>query len=152
MHQWGDEDFDWKALDGAINIIYKTMNFFRIGCHIKEKYGTIRTSVYFWDGDLHSLIYPGYVYSQFPSWLWKVDIRYIKKISCFLKLYIPIHWIQRKGYTLAYYLAMRKYPHIKEEICCDADAPELIIGGAEIHNKHWSNPIESSPWWKIILR
>lgn len=138
-HYWGD-DFDWKALGKAINIISKWCHYGRIGCHAKEKYGTARIDVYFWDGSLHSLIYPGYCCSQFPKWLWLFDIDYIQK-------YMPsfvvkfVHRIQRCFYTLGYYFAMKKYPHIVDEIAADAQMPEWIIGGKDIHDRHWTTTL-----------
>lgn len=136
-HNWGDEDFDWNALYDAEKIInFWCRKIGRVGIHSKEKYGTLRASVYFWRGSLHELLYPGYVSSQFPQWLWKFDIFYITK-------YMP-KWIinlffkyQKLIYKFAYYRAMKKYPHIKDEICVFADCPEFIIGGKEIHDKYW---------------
>lgn len=135
MHYWGDEDFDWAALNKAEKIIRFWAKIGRIGMHTKEKYGTLRASTYFWDGSLHSLIYPGYVYSQFPDWLWKLDFK--------LRRFIPsvlikgVQYLQIPFYTLGYYRAMKKFPHIKTEICVDADCPDLIIGGRKIYDKHW---------------
>ena len=91
---------------------------------------------FFWDGSLHSLIYPGYCYSQFPKWLWSFDIMYIRKYMprFIIKL---VQYLQTPFYTLGYFIAMKKYPHIKDEIACDAQCPDLIIGGKKIHDKYW---------------
>lgn len=141
-HEWGDKDFDWDALYKAEKIIRKVCRLFRIGIHSKEKYGTLRASVYPFRGSLHDLAYPGYVYSQFPDWLWKFDCL---KINPFMNGF-PMKYVTwtiqlfqlHVGYRLAYYIAMKKYQHIAEEICVDADYPEYIIGGQEIHDKYWS--------------
>jgi hypothetical protein len=136
-HNWGDKDFDWDSLYKAERLMIRVFKLFRIGAHTKEKYGAIRASVYFWDGGLHHLIWPGYVYIQNSFINYKLDEYVIKPFT----KWTGINWLGVKlqlcGYTLAYYLAMRKYPHIREEICCDADHPEYIIGGMEIHNKYW---------------
>jgi hypothetical protein len=137
-HEWGD-DFDWEGLGNAGHIIWwLCTKIGRIGIHIKEKYGTLRCSSYFWDGSLFGLCYPGYVYNQFPKWLWNIDCSYIKPFVRFLKFPTWIMWKYQKAiYMLAYYIAMKKYPHIREEICVDSDGYEMIIGGRKIHDKHW---------------
>lgn len=142
-HEWGDEDFDWKSLYDAERMLIKILKIFNIGVHSKEKYGVLRTSVYLFDGSLHHFMYPGYFYSQFPNWLWVFDINYIQPAMTSF----PLKYITKAialfqvhvGYRLAYYLVMRKYPHIQEEICVDAQFPEAIIGGLAIHNKYWSS-------------
>ena len=138
-HYWDDDEdkFDWKALNDGMNIMVSIMRFARIGVHYKEKYGTARVSCYFYDGSLHSFTHPGYVYSQYPKWLWTADIYYIGPFFRFLRFPRFVQFFQRRFYTLAYYVAMKKYPHVAEELCVCADWPELIIGGKKIHDKHW---------------
>jgi hypothetical protein len=138
-HHWNDKSFDWNGLYAAERLMCKVFRVFRIGAHTKEKWGSIRASVYFWDGGLHHLIWPGYVYVQNIFIAYKLDRYVIKPIT----RYTGLNWLGVKlqlfGYGLAYYLAMRKYPHIKDEICYQADYPEYIIGGQEIHNKYWKS-------------
>lgn len=138
-HEWGDKDFDWKGLDDCCNIIITICRRYgRFGGQIKEKYGTIRFSSYMGYISLHSLIYPGYAWSQFPKWLWSFDIWYS---GPFLQKYFGkmIFWWQRKVYNYAYQKAVKKYPHLKDEILCDADFPEYIIPyGQEVHDKYWT--------------
>jgi hypothetical protein len=136
-HDWSDETFDWKSLYAAEDLIRKVCKFGNIGLHIKEKYGTLRCTPYFFDGSLHSLLYPAYVYSQFPQWLWRFDIYYITPFLQWLRLPKLTFWLQIPFYTLAFYIAMKKYPHIKDEICSDIDGYEFVIGGKEIHKKYW---------------
>lgn len=138
-HEWGS-DFDWKGLDQAINIIAKTTKRYgRFGGSIKEKYGTIRFSpLNLGIISLHSLIYPCYYYNQFPQWLWKLDVYYI---GPFLQKTLGRSWFwyQRKVYNYAYQKAVKKFPHLIEEIIVDADYPEYIIPhGMEVHNKYWT--------------
>jgi hypothetical protein len=165
-HEWGDNDFDWKSLYKAESIIYRVCKLFRLGCHIKEKYGSIRCSVYPFDGSLHSFLYPGYVAYQYEHWwlsktlkrrfnfdladklVW-LDIYvlgsyrsdeynksiFIRAYSRFVRI---VQWLQMNiGYRLAYYIPMKLYPHIKDEIASQADCYEYIIGGKEIHDKYW---------------
>lgn len=138
-HEWGNEDFDWDSLYEAERLMCKVFKIFRIGAHTKEKYGSIRASVYFWDGGLHALIWPGYVYIQNRFIAYKLDRFLIKPVTKYSGLLYLLVRLQMFGYGLAYYLAMRKYPHIKDEICYCADHPELIPGGQAIHDKYWTS-------------
>jgi hypothetical protein len=137
-HDWSEKDFDWNGLDQAGHLIYKICKLGRIYINWKEKYGTLRTSTHLYTGSLHSLIYPGYVYRQFPQWLWTFDIYCITPFMEWTRIPKLVQKIQLNiFYRLAYYVAMKKYPHLKEEIAVDADYPEYIIGGMEIHDKYW---------------
>lgn len=140
-HDWSETEFDWKGLYEAEVLLNKICKIFRIGLSSKEKYGTIRTSIRLFDGSLHSLTHPGYSYSQYPNWLWRLQLDVQFKIMLnfpFKYLVTAIQLFQLNvGYRLAYYIAMMKYPHIAEEICVDADYPEYVIGGQEIHDRYW---------------
>jgi len=49
MHQWGDENVDWKGIDDCANIIGDICRKYgRFSCHTKEKYGTVRAYVGFY--------------------------------------------------------------------------------------------------------
>lgn len=157
-HNWGDENFDWNALSGAIRVSANFMRRWgRIGVHEKEKYGTARLYTYFYSSGLFSLLYPGYV----SYWVWektpiigkyltKLEFKVFIPIASVLKLWRPIQWWQRKVYNWAYQKALRKYPHIAEEIVEDADHPELI---QDWHKHMWagmhrSNEYLESRWHK----
>lgn len=77
---------------------------------------------------LHSIAYPGYIYSQFPDWLWKFDVNYgynILKYTGLAYLSYKLHcWAYRRGYAKI----VKKFPHIREEILCCADYDELLEG------------------------
>ena len=130
MHSWGDEDFDWKALNGAIDeIYYWGKKVGRIGGDLKEKYGTVRwytypTGVY----KISELIFPGYVYYQ-----WGADRKPYHNIfdqvsSIYMRPFKPlIHKWKRFFYAFAYNRAVKKFPHIKEEILVCTDYPELLF-------------------------
>lgn len=127
MHRWGDEDFDWDALNDCCDIVYRWSKRGFITGQIKEKYGTLRWYAMFGHLSLHSLCYPGYVYSQFPDWLWKLDCNYIAPVLRFFfeRLFV---WWQLKCYNWAYQACLKKHPHIRTEILSSADHPELIKG------------------------
>jgi len=137
-HHWEDSTFDWNGLYAAERKIASVMRLFRIGCHHKEKWGRIRATPYFWDGGLHHLIWPGYVYVQSGFIAYKLDRYLIKPITRFSGIHYLGGKLQILGYCLAYYLAMRAHPHLKDEIAADADYPQYIIGGKAIHDKHWT--------------
>lgn len=127
MHRWGDEDFDWKALGESIDMVDSFMRFWgRIGVSSKEKYGTARIYVTFWDGSLHGLIYPGYAFSQFPKWLWKWDLYYIGPFVRWTRLARLANWYQSKIYGMAYSRAIKRFPKVKVELVIDADHEGLI--------------------------
>lgn len=121
-HYWGDEDFDWESLDLARKEASQIMRVVgRVGVHSKEKFGTIRWSLYFCDNTVHSLTHPGYVYSQYPKWLWKLDIN--------LEPLRFVGWIirawQRQTVQFAFNYICFRYPHIIKEILCDAPSNVL---------------------------
>jgi len=121
-HYWGDDDFDWDSLYASINEATSIMkNFGRIGVHSKEKYGTARWNIYLCDGTLHSFTHPGYVYSQFPKWLWKFDVTYkpLRFIAPLIRLW------QKQVVKFSFYYVCNKYPHIDREIVMFA--PEELL-------------------------
>ena len=127
MHDWSEEGFDWKGLDRAISMIADfCRRWGRIGAHAKEKYGTARVYVSFWDGTLHGLIYPGCAYSQFPQWLWVFDLTWIRRFTRLTKIHRIVHWWQKRVYGWAYLRALKRFPRLHLEILVCADHPELI--------------------------
>jgi len=116
-HVWGEKDFDWDSLYEAINIGTRMMKRLgRIGVHSKEKYGTARWSLYFFDGTLHSFTHPGYVYNQYPKWLWKLNCRL--KLPKLLRR--PIQSYQAFIVKITFSYLCYKFPHIIDEIISDA--------------------------------
>lgn len=127
MHRWGDEDFDWKALDSAItDLHFFATRIGRLGGQMKEKYGTLRFYAQFSSLTLHNLIYPSYVYSQFPKWLWIFDLRVVYQITRYTGLTLVFQAWQRFWYKFGYRYILKKYPHIRKEIGQGADYPELF--------------------------
>ena len=120
-HHWGSEEFDWNALYKAEKEIRKILKLARIGVHSKEKYGCLRWSLFLFDGTLHSITHPGYVYSQYPDWLWRFDVRH--KPLRFLARFISR--IQIMVIQYAFTVTCAKYNHIRKEIL--SDAPKEIL-------------------------
>jgi hypothetical protein len=129
MHYWGDGFPYFEDVGEAAYYIGKfCRRWGRIPVSTtKEKYGTSRVYI---NGMgyacLHTLLYPGYVYSQMPDWLWTLDIHVFPKIF----RAIGFRWLLEKWqiyiYRLAYKKAIKKFPHIREEILDGADYNELL--------------------------
>lgn len=134
-HYWGDEDFDWDSLYKAERELRHIMKRYgRIGVHSKEKYGTLRFSIYFCDGTLHSITHPGYIRSQYPKWLWRFDV-----VNRPLNLLTPvINFWQKLVFQYAFTTVTAKYPHIKNEIINDAPRELLPCELAIACAKMWS--------------
>jgi len=127
MHDWSEDSFDWKMLDDGIDMISSFMRFWgRIGVNSKEKFGTARVYVMFWDGTLHGMLYPGYHFSQFPKWLWSFDLNWIGPFFRKTRLQKLFCWYQSKIYSMAYSRAIKKFPKVKVELVVACDIDELI--------------------------
>lgn len=125
-HDWGDEGVDWEGIDKAASLIVYTCRVYgRLGGDAKEKYGTVRFYVSFGYLSLHTLLYPGYHYIQFPKWLHTLDLYIISPVLQFFFERLFVKW-QQKVYVYAYRLAVKRYPHLREEILECADWPELL--------------------------
>lgn len=128
MHTWGNKDVDWKGIDDVATYLATfCRRWGRLGGQTKEKFGTVRFYASFGWISLHTLVYPGYVYSQFPKWLWDLDCYYIAPVLQFLFTRPFIKW-QHYIYKEAYKNALRNWPHLREEILRCADWPELLEG------------------------
>lgn len=126
MHNWGEEGVDWKGIDDAATYIHGyCLKWAFLGGQSKEKYGTVRFYAHFGWLSLHGLIYPGYAWNQFPKWLWKLDCNIIGPALRFFFERPFVAW-QRYIYKRAYRSAVRKWPHLKEEILVCADYPEFF--------------------------
>ncbi len=128
MHRWGDEGVDWKGISEAARYIGSGLRKWgRVTVlDYKEKYGTVRVYCVFGWSQIHSAVYPGYAYSQFPKWLWVLDCR------LGYHLMRPLNWvvvpIQKRMYRRYYAAAVRKWPHLRSEILDAADFSELLEG------------------------
>lgn len=120
-HEWGDEDFDWTALEDAITFCVKNMRRWgRICVHGKEKYGTMRLEFVTFGFTLHQFFFPPYLFKHklMPKWLWCLDQNLVYgKFRVYNWLvnwwYVPY---QKWLYRFILNRAVKKWPHIKEEI------------------------------------
>ena len=120
MHFWGDS---FQHFDDVERAAYEIGSFCRrwgrIGVvQTKEKFGTVRVYCSFGLIYLHELLYPGYCYVRGPYWLMTLP----------LFKHVPTLWLQKRVYRAAYERALKKYPHIREEILHCADWPEYLEG------------------------
>lgn len=125
-HLWGDEDFDWKALEDASYYIQRRCRqYARMGIWVKEKYGTLRVSTtcaYFTQYDIiNHTIYPGYVRYMLPRWFRAyVDWPLGKALSA-LGIVWLVQTYQRAVLKFFWKRAAKKWPHIAEEILDEYD-------------------------------
>jgi len=116
-HYWGDEDFDWKALDEAMYEGATIMRRYgRIWVSTKEKYGTAR-----WDIYLSSSKYP-FLTEIIQAWQ-TIVIHYAFTVIC------------------------KKYPHIRDELLSDAPSELLPSDLALISAKMWSSTCKHCDEW-----
>lgn len=132
MHFWGDEGVDWKGINDAAEYIAKfCKRWGKIGVRdYKEKFGRVTVYLSFGWHQLHCITHPGYVYNQYPKWLWHLDCVYLSKIIQPLNR-IVIPW-QIFIYRLAYKKALKKWPHLREEIFAGCDYEHLLL---HLHDK-----------------
>jgi len=118
-HEWSDDWGYWKLLNEGICYIDNELRKARIGVHSKEKFGSARFSLYFFNGHLHDLTHPGYVYSQYPKWLWKFDVTKSPYIFKYLGLTFIIRQLQYMWLKRVLTNAEALYPEIKKELLRD---------------------------------
>lgn len=124
QHNWGDEEFDWMALDNAIRHMDKVMRRWRIQVRqSKEKWGQARIYCSLGLAWWPQLTHPGYQWNPWPKWArrfaygptWLLDLANV--------LVVPIH---KWAYLHAYRGAVKRWPHIKHEIMDAADFEPLL--------------------------
>lgn len=126
MHIWGEEGVDWEGISAAAAYIGEGLRKWgRVNVvQYKEKYGTVRVycSLGWWQ--IHAITHPGYAASQYPHWLWALDCKFGSLICRALNyIVIPYHkWLYRRYYRMA----VQKWPHLRHEIICVADYPDLL--------------------------
>jgi len=98
----------------------------RISVHqTKEKFCTVRVYCHLgWD-TLHAIIWPRRMWVH-PLWPYRLDLLFCRCFQPILSLISDK--LQPKIYRLAYKRAIKKWPHLKEEILCCADMGELLKG------------------------
>lgn len=123
-------DYDGKVFCVEVpnHILYVRRNGIGVFCG-----NSIRWGIYLFDGTLHSFTHPGYVYSQYPKWLWIFDCNY--KPLRFLK-FIVVPW-QKLVVKLTFSILVKKYPHIVDEIISDAPRELLTKELSKRAGKLW---------------
>ena len=103
MHQWGDGFKYFYEVGEAADWIGKfCRKWGRISVTTtKEKWGRACVYCHFGISSFHSIIYPGYVYNQFPDWLWKLDCNF-SRIFWYKKYTYPLQWLIQKYQTFIY--------------------------------------------------
>ena len=129
MHYWGDPSVDWEGIDAAGSYIGRNLKRYgRISVfQIKEKFGEVVVACSLGVTSLIQLTHPGYCYyAPYPKWLMLLDIYVISPmLAPFNVIVMPYHkWLYR--YT--YKRAIRKWPHLKDEIIGGADWQDLLHG------------------------
>lgn len=129
MHIWGNEKVDWEGIDAAATYIGKQLKRWgRVPVRqVKEKYG--RVCVYTglgWES-VHDITHPGHAWIRYKGvFLYLYHKTYgIQQVlfTIINKVIVPYHkWL----YTHVYGLALKKWPHLREEILVGADWSELL--------------------------
>lgn len=138
-HLWGDDSFDWKGLDDCIHLFYVYCNTYgRIGFNIKEKYGTMRLDGIPFINNLHSLIWPGYHYTQWDFFgyykkypkirtlMSKIDYYWVPTFLKYTGLGKVLFAYQRLIFNICTLKCVNKYPHLKDEIMDELEFKELL--------------------------
>lgn len=118
---------DYQVLDDIAYNMGQELRFWRVSVRdAKEKYGIVSIYCSFGITNLHDLIYPGYVYNQFPKWLRKLDEHVINPFMIKSKLTDLIVMFHMYQYTRIYLKYIKLYPKYKENILVGADHRELL--------------------------
>ena len=126
-HRWGDESFDWTGLEAAVRYIGLRLRFYRVNVtQFKEKFGEVRVYCHMGWHQVHDITHPGDPYCRYPEWLWRLDCRWGRL------LVRPMNWLvvpfQKWIYRQTYKRAVKKWPHLHDEILDAADWDELLTG------------------------
>jgi len=126
-HEWGDENVDWTGIDQAafyIGSFLKRWGRMPVSA-MKEKYGTARVYCSFgWYG-LLTITHPGWChYGPYPKWLQYLDIYVLSRVIPYTNwVVVPYH---KFLYKIAYKKALKRWPHLKNEILDGADWQEYL--------------------------
>jgi hypothetical protein len=129
MHTYGEVDFDWQGISDAGWFIGGWLRKWvkMPVTQIKEKYGTLRVYCMFGWSTIYSIWRPHYMW--IPQWWpYKLDLWLcytLHLIDPLNKVVVPI---QKKAYRWRYKLALKKWPHLHDEILDCADWPEELRG------------------------
>ena len=140
MHDWGDEDVDWKGISDAAYYIGDWLSTWaRMPIRdMKEKWGTVRVYCSFGVYGIYGLWRPRHIW--YPKWwpmrldFWLADTPIFRLLN---RIIVPL---QMKAYVWRYTQAVRKWPHLYKEIVSAADYGELFEGKVPgyKHSQYWT--------------
>lgn len=125
QHIWGEQGVDWEGIENAAYYIGDFLaKWGRINVsQTKEKFGTARVYCHFGWSCFHTIIWPRHMWIH-KWWPYRADL-HISKYLMPIFNWIAGRW-QVKIYRMAYKRALKKWPHLREEILCCADGHELL--------------------------
>lgn len=128
MHCWGDEGVDWKGINAAAKFIATNLKRWgRVQVRdYKEKWGTVRVYCSLGWHQFHCITHPGYFREYNPIPITTVGIYSGSKIISVINPIVQRYhaWL----YRAVYWLALKKWPHLKQEILNASDYDELLKG------------------------
>ena len=130
VHYWGEENFDWPGISDAGEFIGEGLKKWgRVNVHqYKEKFGGVRVYCTFGLQSLEQLIRPGWCYARWPVWLRVLtELGWVARKGLHVAniAVVPYHtWLYRRFYRLA----VKKWPHLHDEIIEPADWHEFLEG------------------------
>lgn len=138
MHNWGDENVDWKGInDAAYYIAHWLATYPRVAVFdYKEKYGTVRISCSFGWTSIYSIWRPRHCWVS-KWWPYRLDLWLMNNIFSWVnRIIIPL---QMRAYAWRYKKAVQKWPHLYDEIVSMADYDELFEGTVPgyKHSDYW---------------
>jgi hypothetical protein len=149
-HLWGDSWPYWDDLHSAISRIQGICwKYGRIHMGGKEKYGTFRDELMgLWDGTIHNLLYPGFVYIQYkrPDYYYRCDYPIVSKVTTIIGLKYLVNKYQAAVYNYAIQSTVKKYPYLKDELTHDLNGYWMVkpgifgpLDGKRIHESVWTS-------------
>ena len=136
MHTYGrwDDDLFNQVNDAAYEIGTFCAKWGRINVRqTKEKFGTVRVYCSLGVDCFYGLLFPRHCWVK-PWWPYRLDLNISRwMMPPINRLVFP--W-QKLIYRLAYKRALRKYPHLRDEIMCCADFYDLLYGVDGYHFTH----------------
>ena len=147
-HYWGDEDFDWNALNHCVHLYDHVLKKYgRMCVHTKEKYGSMRLQfVGMGWGGIYGFIKPGHLFFRWTSFKINKTVTiegekhtyqqdFLMSLNEFTETiakYTGIRWLIHKYQMFLFNMltlyCVRKYPHIKDEIMEEWEFERWLYG------------------------
>lgn len=130
MHSWGGDFKYFDDVDKAADYIGRfCRRWGRIGVTTtKEKFGTVRVycSLGWGWNPIYGALKPGYVWYSWPTWFMGFEFWLTKWFGWTYRDIVC--WWHKKVYRQAYQRALKKWPHIRNEILASPDFRDLLVG------------------------